>query len=368
MRSEDEPVLRYVPYFGDDDTTGVDVSAYDMVPGELAADVSGEAEEVTIWHMIQKHCGGSLGTAAITAGTEGDDDDDDDDDDSDDNDDDNNNTGDNGSSSAGEKGSGDKGSRAGKVGEVIDIISDNSDDSSSFYESPKPKLSALKKKREGRSPGSRVGGNKENRGNRGNTKKPVIFKDVLFASPSSANDMSVDSQQGVTPSKKRTAQPELALAVLSALEKALNMSCSQILKTYERVDGGVKERSRPASKVYEVYRSQRAAWIGNPSLVPLQGIEPPFFTREEETLRKLEEDAAVEGKASKGGAPAYTANSVRKQQAVITVSGIKNMAPYENLVESYRELFCRRCFLYDCRNHGVDQPPPGETHKCEPHV
>lgn len=35
VRCEDEPVLRYVPYFGDDDVTGVDVSAYDLVPGEL---------------------------------------------------------------------------------------------------------------------------------------------------------------------------------------------------------------------------------------------------------------------------------------------------------------------------------------------
>lgn len=40
VRCDDEPVLRYVPYFGDDDVTGVDVSAYDLVPGELEVSVT----------------------------------------------------------------------------------------------------------------------------------------------------------------------------------------------------------------------------------------------------------------------------------------------------------------------------------------
>eukprot|EP01035_Chromulina_nebulosa_P020507 gene20507-26601_t len=42
QRSDDEPVLRYVPYFGDDDITGVDVSAYDQVPGEIELEISSE--------------------------------------------------------------------------------------------------------------------------------------------------------------------------------------------------------------------------------------------------------------------------------------------------------------------------------------
>jgi hypothetical protein len=39
IRSEDEPVLRYVPYFGDDDTTGIDVSAYDKLPGDIEPEI-----------------------------------------------------------------------------------------------------------------------------------------------------------------------------------------------------------------------------------------------------------------------------------------------------------------------------------------
>lgn len=35
-------VVRYVPYFGDDDRTGVDVSFYDMVPGEMELETDSE--------------------------------------------------------------------------------------------------------------------------------------------------------------------------------------------------------------------------------------------------------------------------------------------------------------------------------------
>lgn len=42
FRADDEPVLRYVPYFGDEDTTGVDVSAYDLVPGEIEQELKSE--------------------------------------------------------------------------------------------------------------------------------------------------------------------------------------------------------------------------------------------------------------------------------------------------------------------------------------
>ncbi|KAJ8598335.1 hypothetical protein CTAYLR_002966 [Chrysophaeum taylorii] len=43
---DDDPVLRYVPYFGDDDKTGVDISAYDAAPCATAEALS-EADEVT---------------------------------------------------------------------------------------------------------------------------------------------------------------------------------------------------------------------------------------------------------------------------------------------------------------------------------
>ena len=40
VRVDDDPVMRYVPYFGDDDVTSVDVSAYDVLDGacESSAD------------------------------------------------------------------------------------------------------------------------------------------------------------------------------------------------------------------------------------------------------------------------------------------------------------------------------------------
>ena len=55
IRTEDDPVLRYVPYFGDDDVTGVDVSAFDQVPGELQHELSAEPSEVLILYMLDKH-------------------------------------------------------------------------------------------------------------------------------------------------------------------------------------------------------------------------------------------------------------------------------------------------------------------------
>jgi len=36
----------------------------------------------------------------------------------------------------------------------------------------------------------------------------------------------------------------------------------------------------------------------------------------------------------------------------------KQVTNIEDLVESYRDLFCRRCFVYDCRRHGIQQPRP----------
>jgi hypothetical protein len=48
FRADDDPVLRYVPYFGDDDTTGVDVSAYDLVPGEFEKEIHSEIDEEVV--------------------------------------------------------------------------------------------------------------------------------------------------------------------------------------------------------------------------------------------------------------------------------------------------------------------------------
>ena len=38
--------------------------------------------------------------------------------------------------------------------------------------------------------------------------------------------------------------------------------------------------------------------------------------------------------------------------------GLRNADNYVSLVDAYRELFCRRCFIYDCASHGISQPLP----------
>lgn len=62
-------------------------------------------------------------------------------------------------------------------------------------------------------------------------------------------------------------------------------------------------------------------------MLALQGAGPPFFTH-------------AESRCGFGGL------------------GLKRSSDYEELVESYKELFCRRCFIYDCKAHGVLQPRP----------
>ena len=51
-RTEDNPILRYVPYFGEWDTTGIDVSAWDILPGQCEAEISNEIDELLIVYMI----------------------------------------------------------------------------------------------------------------------------------------------------------------------------------------------------------------------------------------------------------------------------------------------------------------------------
>ena len=46
-----------MPYFGDDDTAGVDVSVFDRLPDEIDPEVSSESEEFLIVYLINK-CGG----------------------------------------------------------------------------------------------------------------------------------------------------------------------------------------------------------------------------------------------------------------------------------------------------------------------
>lgn len=54
-RVDDQTVLRYIPYFGDDDTTGLDLSAYELVPWELEGDIGGEVIETTISTIMNRY-------------------------------------------------------------------------------------------------------------------------------------------------------------------------------------------------------------------------------------------------------------------------------------------------------------------------
>ena len=56
-RTDDDPVLRYIPYFGEWDTTGMDVSAWDLLPGQCEPEVSREIDELLIVYMVQKSGG-----------------------------------------------------------------------------------------------------------------------------------------------------------------------------------------------------------------------------------------------------------------------------------------------------------------------
>jgi hypothetical protein len=51
---EDDVVLRYVPYFGEDDVTGFDVSAYDLVPGEQLRKVTSEVDEALLYLLVTR--------------------------------------------------------------------------------------------------------------------------------------------------------------------------------------------------------------------------------------------------------------------------------------------------------------------------
>lgn len=60
--ADEDPVLRYVPYFGDDDLTGFDTSYYEYVPGELEGEIGGEVLEtaITVLTDLFSTAGGAL--------------------------------------------------------------------------------------------------------------------------------------------------------------------------------------------------------------------------------------------------------------------------------------------------------------------
>ena len=55
LRYDDNAVMRFVPYFGDDDTTGVDVSHYDVLPDQLAREMVSEVDEKILGILCRRH-------------------------------------------------------------------------------------------------------------------------------------------------------------------------------------------------------------------------------------------------------------------------------------------------------------------------
>lgn len=53
--TDDEEELRVMPYFGDQDFEGVDISGFKKVPGQLERDLHGEAEELTAMLLLDKY-------------------------------------------------------------------------------------------------------------------------------------------------------------------------------------------------------------------------------------------------------------------------------------------------------------------------
>lgn len=72
---------------------------------------------------------------------------------------------------------------------------------------------------------------------------------------------------------------------------------------------------------------QRVRDLGHRALLDLDAPTPPVFTHAESIV-------------GSGGL------------------GLSKSKVFDDLVENYRQLFCRRCFVYDCKNHFIAQPMP----------
>lgn len=307
IRTEDEPVLRYVPYFGDDDVTGVDVSAYDQVPGELEHEVCSEPQEVLILYMIRRH----------------------------------------------------------RIINQSDSIL--STDLECIYESS-----------------------------------------LKFDSYKARLGTSFDYQ----------VRPE----VLTALERVLNITTSQLLKAYERAIEGLKDRLRVQSITgyynnakdtlkstrkpkYDLndklslliqIEQKRIKQYGSKAMVDLLGYGPSIYSNRDFIDKSVDDSISLKNASDSNAksnvefklelVPISTqkkpksksssvkagnlkntdiANAVVEDSGdIVSRLGLKNTKDYIKMIESYRELFCRRCYIYDCQAHGVMQPLPNK--RCDP--
>ena len=91
----------------------------------------------------------------------------------------------------------------------------------------------------------------------------------------------------------------------------------------------------------------------------------PLATALEKALGGAPRDLALAALAAAKSQNAKAAPAPRNARNDANGRGLRVAAKtYAELSESYRDLFCRRCFVYDCAQHGVRQPLPRA--RCDP--
>jgi hypothetical protein len=129
--------------------------------------------------------------------------------------------------------------------------------------------------------------------------------------------------------------------VLSALSNVLQVSSPQVLKTLELARAFYTSMQNSSGAQTEVRQTDGA----NLTSVPL----------DTSITSSLPEAYAEIFKSS----PAPMFSNLQRYDNGLS---LRDGTDFDTVRESFGELFCRRCFVYDCRQHGAQQPLPTERH------